>query len=109
MDRRSFLTRSGLTLGALIVGDEVLEAMDRLTHRKMFALGAIPRRRPESALYVRESPLSPWVLLDRAPVNEDGISTFNTVIPIQYTEAQIATYVPEFTPSFNHSAFAYLA
>ncbi len=37
MNRRNFLTRSGLALGALLVGDEVLEAMDRLTHRKVWA------------------------------------------------------------------------
>lgn len=37
MNRRGFLTRSGLALGALIVGDEVLETLDRLTHRKVWA------------------------------------------------------------------------
>lgn len=36
MNRRGFLTRSGLALGALIVGDEVLETLDRLTHRKVW-------------------------------------------------------------------------
>lgn len=41
MDRRHFLTRSGIALGALLVGDDVLEAMDRLTHRKVFALGGV--------------------------------------------------------------------
>lgn len=41
-DRRTFLTKSGLALGALIVGDEVLEVLDRLTHRKVFALGGLP-------------------------------------------------------------------
>lgn len=41
--RRAFLTRSGLALGALIVGDEMLEALDRLTHRKVFALGGMPQ------------------------------------------------------------------
>jgi hypothetical protein len=34
VNRRGFLTRSGLALGALLVGDEVLEAMDRLTHQR---------------------------------------------------------------------------
>jgi hypothetical protein len=43
MNRRSFLTRSGLALGALVVGDEVLEAMERLTHRKVFPSAAVPR------------------------------------------------------------------
>jgi hypothetical protein len=43
MNRRNFLTRSGLALGALIVGDEVLEMLDRLTHRKVYALGGVPR------------------------------------------------------------------
>ena len=44
MNRRSFLTRSGLALGALIVGDEVLEAMERLTHtRTSFPSAAIHR------------------------------------------------------------------
>jgi len=37
VNRRGFLTRSGLALGALIVGDEVLETLDRLTHRKVWA------------------------------------------------------------------------
>jgi hypothetical protein len=44
MNRRNFLTRSGLALGALIVGDEVLEMLDRLTHRKVYALGGVPRQ-----------------------------------------------------------------
>ena len=40
MDRRSFLTRSTLALaGGLLVGDAALEAFERLTHRKVFALG----------------------------------------------------------------------
>lgn len=45
MNRRSFLTRSGLALGALIVGDEVLEAVERLTHqRKVFpSASVVPR------------------------------------------------------------------
>lgn len=38
-NRRNFLTRSGLALGALIVGDAALEAMERLTHKRIFALG----------------------------------------------------------------------
>lgn len=37
MNRRNFLTRSGLALGALIVGDEVLEMAERLAHRKVWA------------------------------------------------------------------------
>jgi hypothetical protein len=42
MNRRGFLTRSGLALGALIVGDEILETLDRLTHvRKSFPSAAV--------------------------------------------------------------------
>jgi hypothetical protein len=52
MNRRNFLTRSGLALGALIVGDEVLETLDRLTHRKVYALGGVPK------------PMSPQELVD---------------------------------------------
>lgn len=40
--RRSFLTRSGLALGALIVGDAALDAFARLTHvRKSFPSAGI--------------------------------------------------------------------
>lgn len=42
MNRRGFLTQSGLALGALLVGDAALEAMDRLAHRKVWALGGVP-------------------------------------------------------------------
>lgn len=43
LNRRGFLTRSGLALGALVVGDEVLEAFARLTHvRKSFPSAGIP-------------------------------------------------------------------
>jgi hypothetical protein len=41
VNRRGFLTRSGLALGALIVGDEALALAERLTHRKVWALGAV--------------------------------------------------------------------
>ena len=41
--RRDFLRRSSLALaGGLIVGDAALELLDRLTHRKVWALGAMP-------------------------------------------------------------------
>lgn len=36
MKRRDFLTRSGLALGALIVGDAALEAAERLAHKKVW-------------------------------------------------------------------------
>lgn len=36
MDRRSFLRRSALLLPAIVVGEEALEALERLTHRKVF-------------------------------------------------------------------------
>ena len=43
MDRRSFLRRSTIALaGGLLVGDAAIEAFDRLTHRKVFALGGVP-------------------------------------------------------------------
>lgn len=42
MNRRHFLTRSGLALGALIVGDEAIEALARLTHvRKTFPSASV--------------------------------------------------------------------
>lgn len=42
MNRRNFLTRSGLALGALIVGDVALEELERLTHvRKSFPSAGI--------------------------------------------------------------------
>ena len=44
MDRRSFLRRTSLALPALLVGDAALEAFERLSHRKVFALGDIPLR-----------------------------------------------------------------
>ncbi len=44
MNRRTFLTRSGLALGALIVGDEALEQLARLTHvRKAFPSAGVAR------------------------------------------------------------------
>lgn len=47
--RRSFLTRSGLALGTLIVGDEVLETIARLTHvRTSFPSAQIVRGRPST-------------------------------------------------------------
>lgn len=42
LSRRSFLTRSTLAVGGLLVGDAALEAFERLTHRKVFALGGLP-------------------------------------------------------------------
>lgn len=43
LNRRCFLTRSGLALGAIVLGDEVLEAFARLTHvRKSFPSAGIP-------------------------------------------------------------------
>ena len=44
LTRRSFLRRTSLALPALLVGDAALEAFERLTHRKVFALGDIPLR-----------------------------------------------------------------
>lgn len=43
MDRRAFLRRSSIALaGGLVLGDAALEAFERLTHRKVFALGGLP-------------------------------------------------------------------
>ena len=44
MDRRSFLRRASLALPALLVGDAALEAFERLSHRKVFALGGLPNQ-----------------------------------------------------------------
>ena len=41
LSRRAFLTRSTLAVGGLLVGDAALEAFERLTHRKVFALGGL--------------------------------------------------------------------
>ena len=42
LDRRTFLRRTSLALaGGLLVGDAALEAFERLTHRKVFALGNV--------------------------------------------------------------------
>lgn len=45
LTRRDFLRRTSLALaGGLLLGDAALEAFERLTHRKVFALGApVPR------------------------------------------------------------------
>lgn len=41
--RREFLRKSSIVLAtSLIVGDEALEAFERLTHRKVWALGGLP-------------------------------------------------------------------
>ena len=46
MDRRAFLRSTSLALaGGLVVGDAAMELYERLTHRKVWALGAVPRKR----------------------------------------------------------------
>lgn len=41
-NRRDFLRRGAIALaGGLLVGDAALEAFERLTHRKVFALGSL--------------------------------------------------------------------
>lgn len=43
LSRRDFIRRTSLALaGGLIVGDQALELLERLTHRKVWALGAMP-------------------------------------------------------------------
>lgn len=43
MLRRDFLRRTSLALaGGLIVGDQAIELFERLSHRKVFALGGLP-------------------------------------------------------------------
>ncbi len=43
LSRRDFLRRTTLAVaGGLIVGDAAMELFERLSHRKVFALGAIP-------------------------------------------------------------------
>lgn len=42
MNRRDWLTKTSLALaGGLLMGDAVMEQYERLTHRKVFALGAM--------------------------------------------------------------------
>lgn len=43
MNRRLFLRRASLASAGLLVGDAALEAFERLAHRKVFALGGLPR------------------------------------------------------------------
>ena len=44
LSRRDFLRRSSLAIaGGLIVGDAALELLDRLTHKKVWSLGGLPR------------------------------------------------------------------
>lgn len=46
LTRRDFLRRGSLALaGGLLVGDAALEAFERLSHRKVFALGGLPDRK----------------------------------------------------------------
>lgn len=52
LDRRTFLRRSALALGGLMVGDAALEAFERFTHHKVFALGGLPEA--NSATYSQE-------------------------------------------------------
>ena len=43
--RRAFLRRSAIALvGGLLLGDAALDAFERLTHRKVWALGGPPKR-----------------------------------------------------------------
>lgn len=43
MNRRDWLKRTSLALaGGLVLGDAAMEAYERLTHRKVFALGGVP-------------------------------------------------------------------
>ena len=43
MDRRAFLRRTSLAIaGGLVVGPQVMEMYERMTHKKVFALGEIP-------------------------------------------------------------------
>ena len=51
MDRRLFLRRTALALPALVVGDAALEAFERLTHRKVFALGGYDLSSAMTELY----------------------------------------------------------
>lgn len=43
MNRRLFLRRAGIaTVGGLVTGNAALEMFERLTHRKVWALGGMP-------------------------------------------------------------------
>jgi hypothetical protein len=43
MDRRSFLRRTSLALaGGLVLGNEAMEMYERLTHKKVWAMGRMP-------------------------------------------------------------------
>lgn len=115
MNRRGFLTRSGLALGALIVGDEVLETLDRLTHRKVWALGGIPEPLPlrpkwsmVGHLYVRENSATPWCLHDTAPMTDASV-VFRKPIPKHFTESQVSIVCLDSAPSVTVNAYGVLA
>jgi len=47
LNRRDFLRKSLIAgVGGLLLGDAALEAFERLTHRKVFALGGLPPLQP---------------------------------------------------------------
>jgi hypothetical protein len=45
LDRRQWLTRTSLAIaGGLLLGNEAMEMYEKLTHKKVWAMGAMPRR-----------------------------------------------------------------
>lgn len=45
MDRRAFLQRGSLAAGGLLLGVSAIDEYERLTHRKVWALGGLPSPR----------------------------------------------------------------
>lgn len=85
MDRRNFLRRATLAaVGSLLVGDAALEAFERLTHRKVFALGAIDHTSYLQDLIDRQAPSGcvaiphgDWTISGRGLFIPENVRTFS--------------------------------
>lgn len=112
MDRRQFLTRSGLALGALVVGDEAIDAFARMTHvRKSFpSAGVVAPRLADwrvdhygtatMEVYVGDGR---WVAIERAALRPDGSVSFVRPV-VGSTQARIAFTPGHYVSAMNVSA-----
>lgn len=105
MERRNFLKLMSAYAGALVVGESALLAYDRLTHKKVFALGAIPQPvMPRDVIEVHDSmqgsiKITRVVVHTTPAVPGDGDSTYQRMQTIA-REACIAH-----NPGYGHSDF----